>query len=74
MPYTPEQADAYARAVGGALGFTEEMLPKSQMAAVLDALEECDAIIESYEQTGAPLPLTQFIPVPVAERTPGVRP
>jgi hypothetical protein len=56
------------------MGFTEEMLPTSQMVGVLNALEECDAIIESYEQTKGPLPLTQFVPVPVAERTPGVRP
>jgi len=70
VPYTPEQALAYARTVGGALGFTEAQLPTSQMHNVLNALEECQAIIESYEQARTPLPLTQVVPVPVAERTP----
>ena len=74
MPYTPEQALAYARTVGGAMGFREEQLPTSQMNLVLNALEECQRILDAIGQPQAPLPLTQFVPVPVVERTSWPRP
>lgn len=71
MPYTPEQGLAYARTVGGAMGFTEQQLPTSQMHNVLNALEECQKILDAIGQPQAPVPLTQYVPVPVVERTKG---
>ena len=71
MPYTPEQALAYARTVGGALGFTEDQLPTAIMANVLNGLEECQRILDAIGQVHAPAPLTQYVPVPVVERAPG---
>jgi hypothetical protein len=71
MPYTPEQALAYARTVGGALGFTEDQLPTAIMDNVLNGLAECQSILDAIGQVHAPTPLPQYVPVPVVERAPG---
>jgi len=72
VPYTAQQAADYARAVGTAFGLREDQLPEaSQMAAVLNGLEECQAAIQAMPQERTPLPIVEFDLTP-SFRTPGV--
>jgi hypothetical protein len=73
MPYTPEQALVYARTVGGALGFSEDQLPTAIIDNVLNGLEECQNILDAIGQAHAPVPLPQYVPVPVVEAAQGGR-
>lgn len=69
MPYTPEEAAALAAQLGPLYGLREDQLPTSVFNAVLNGLEECQAILDAIPQAETPPPLDQFVATQRVEPT-----
>jgi hypothetical protein len=60
MPYTNQTALELARQLGPLWGLTEEQLPTTVFAGVLNGLEVCQKILDDLPQQETPVPITQL--------------
>jgi hypothetical protein len=61
-PYDDVTALAYARQVGPAFGLGDAQLPTAILAAVLNGMAECKAVLDAIPQATSPAPITQLVP------------
>ena len=62
MPYTDATALELARQLAPLWGLTENQLPTSVFAGVLNGLAECEAVLDGIPQQESPVPVTQMLP------------
>jgi hypothetical protein len=59
--FTNDTALALARQLGPLYGLTEQQLPTTVFADVLNGLAECQAILDAMPQERTPAPVTQLV-------------
>ncbi|WP_217915782.1 hypothetical protein [Miltoncostaea marina] len=67
MPYTPEEAIALAEKLGPLHGLGPHQLPTTIFDAILNGLEECQAVLAAMPQQDTPSPLVEYVPVRTVE-------
>jgi len=60
--YTDATALELARKLGPLHGLSENQLPTSVFAGVLNGLAECEAVLAAMPQQQTPEPVTQLVP------------
>ena len=61
MAYTDASALELARKLAPLWGLSENQLPTSVFAGVLNGLAECEAVLAAIPQQETPVPVTQLV-------------